>query len=241
MTRKSPVRHKVKSHTRQGRPVKSFTRGKGRRLHNPNNLGQRRRLVKRVKIVGVNGQEARINDEVVGTMNADYGVFDKETQKYFAEKGYRFTPKTATMESIGVEEAERGRGIGGQLLEFWVQEAKKRGMDRAIIWHVRNPGFFLLKGFYAVDEGSSIMVKDFTGKPWKQVIKETITYDTEKKDDYEKRHNLVRAADGFIVKDKKYPKKVLEYARSKTKSIPQDKRTEIVREMTLKEAEEWLS
>lgn len=228
--RRSPIRHRVKSHKRRGKSVKSFMRGEGKRLPNP---GRRR-----VKIVEVNGQEARINSKMVGQMNADYGVFDKDDQKYFAEKGYRFTPKTATMESIGIDEAERGKSIGKQLLNFWEKEAKKRGMDRCIIWHVRNPGFFLASGYYAVDEGSSIMVKDFTGKPWKQVIKETITYTPEDVTDSDKKFNLIRAADGFIVKDKKYPKKVLEYARSKTKNVSYKDQGKLG-EMTLKEAEEW--
>ncbi len=42
MKRRSPVRHKVRAHTREGSPVKSYNRGKGKRSQRPHKAVKRR-------------------------------------------------------------------------------------------------------------------------------------------------------------------------------------------------------
>ena len=59
--RKSPVRHTVKSHTRQGRPVRSFSRGHG---HSQKIIGIKKRKVFVTKYGYMTPEEKRLFDKV---------------------------------------------------------------------------------------------------------------------------------------------------------------------------------
>ena len=79
MTRKSPVRHKVKSHTRQNRPVKSFIRGNGK-------LQTKKRRIKKIdvsKISPIIRQEQKIPlSKIIVPAHIELDTFDKETIKH---------------------------------------------------------------------------------------------------------------------------------------------------------------
>ena len=70
MVRKSPIRHKVRSHKREGKPVKGFVRGSGTSRKNPS------------KVVGTASQKT-YEEMSLGTMHGKYRkllmpLFDQE-------------------------------------------------------------------------------------------------------------------------------------------------------------------
>lgn len=102
--RKSPIRHKVKSHTRQGKQVQSFERGSG--------VKQKQRKIVRSKVVGSGGSkpippEQRVNtlaEELQRAREKDapmrfgyHGTHSREAAEQVLKEGFKdgtyFTPQ----------------------------------------------------------------------------------------------------------------------------------------------------
>jgi len=77
--------------------------------------------------------------------------------------GYFWLPKTATTDSIGVEDEYQGMGTGRKLLTTAEEDARKYGMTRFLIGHVGNPLFLLHMGYFYTGR-SRDFIKDLTGE-----------------------------------------------------------------------------
>lgn len=83
MTRKSPIRHKVRSHTRNGKPVRSFVRGSGTKL-------QRSRVVKThtSRAININFVKWDISQKSRRPMKTALGFnfYPKELEQFLRDK-----------------------------------------------------------------------------------------------------------------------------------------------------------
>ena len=82
LTRKSPIRHKVKSHTRKSKRVNSYVRGNGTKL-NPSTKRRTRKKVVVNKIRPIIRQEQRIPlSKIIVPEHIELDTLDKETIKH---------------------------------------------------------------------------------------------------------------------------------------------------------------
>lgn len=169
MKRKTPVRHKVRSHKRQGRRVKSYQRGKGQKPQRSRRYGAVGNLrsigkistelgVMTRRIIGKKTKVAVYKLSRSGKSIGEAEVYlDRES---LTDVGYG----SAYINTIQINDSERGRGYGGVLLRDVEESLSQMGMKRVYV-HSTPPavGFWrghgYLEYFFEPHQNSYKLVK----------------------------------------------------------------------------------
>lgn len=149
--RKSPIRHKVRSHTREGRRVKTYQRGKGQKSQklrrrkvggSPEGIGEVSTELNMMtrRIIGKKTKVARYKLTRSGKSIGEAEVYlDRES---LTDVGHG----SAYINTIQISDSERGKGYGEVLLRDVEESLSQMGVKRVYV-HSTPPAIGFWKGY----------------------------------------------------------------------------------------------